>query len=426
MMNEKTLQILNFLLAGQKMAVQQMEQLEDGELAYQLPLLRAMAECTEKTIECIEKKLPLLSSWYYYGPEIYTAMDLHWYSFNTSFNLSGMISGDLLIQNLEQVDKMSVPKDICTLQREILHAVETSVAPVPTVNISAATPCDGVGLMSDKILQYPGWKDVPTFRLDPPYWDDDRSLDYYSEEFKKMVSFLEENTGKKLDIDRLREVIKESNIQYELWMEYNELKRTVPCPHPSFSGNAIYIALQNTPNMVGTPKGTEYVKGMVEDAEKQVREKKAAVPDEKIRLLWIDITPVWSMELAEWLKEEWNAVIAMDMIGNTPYTLIDPTNEKTMLKGLARRGLWETPMVRQSKGTVDLIIQDITRITRDYKIDCVIGPGHMGHKDNAASFGILREVCREIGVPFLFFQMDVFDPAIPPWMILRTRSLSFS
>jgi hypothetical protein len=33
----------------------------------------------------------------------------------------------------------------------------------------------------------------------------------------------------------------------------------------------------------------------------------------------------------------------------------------------------------------------------------------MGHKDGAASIGIMREVCRDLGVPFLSLGLDLFD-----------------
>jgi benzoyl-CoA reductase subunit B len=46
---------------------------------------------------------------------------------------------------------------------------------------------------------------------------------------------------------------------------------------------------------------------------------------------------------------------------------------------------------------------------KDYAIDCVIFPGHMGHKDMAASASIMREVCRDLGVPFLHIGMDMCD-----------------
>jgi hypothetical protein len=35
---------------------------------------------------------------------------------------------------------------------------------------------------------------------------------------------------------------------------------------------------------------------------------------------------------------------------------------------------------------------------------------HMGHKDGSAIVGLMREKCREIGVPFMSIGMDLFDP----------------
>ena len=66
-------------------------------------------------------------------------------------------------------------------------------------------------------------------------------------------------------------------------------------------------------------------------------------------------------------------------------------------------------MIHQARGVADNVIHDITRIVQDYKMDCVIFPGHMGHKDMAASTALMRETCRELGVPFLYIGMDICD-----------------
>ena len=66
-------------------------------------------------------------------------------------------------------------------------------------------------------------------------------------------------------------------------------------------------------------------------------------------------------------------------------------------------------MVRQAQGTADNFANDIVRVVKDYKIDCVVWPAHMGHKDGAASVGIMRETCRRLGVPFLYLGLDLFD-----------------
>ena len=67
-------------------------------------------------------------------------------------------------------------------------------------------------------------------------------------------------------------------------------------------------------------------------------------------------------------------------------------------------------MIHQGRGLADNVVHDITRVVKDYKIDCVIFPGHMGHKDMAASASLMREVCRDLQVPFLHIGLDGFDP----------------
>jgi len=424
-MNETALKALYKQIESQQTAMEFVELLQDEQLKLQIPMIEAEIENIKRTIECIEKDLPLLQSWYFYGPEIYAAMDLHWYGLMMTGAANWLIGGDQLIKNLEETDRLPFPKDICSIQRMMIYAVENETAPVPTLNISGVMPCDGLGLMSEAISEYPAWKNVPTFIIDPPYWKDERAIDYYAEEFKRMVSFIEEHTGKKLDIDRLREVIKESNTQFGLWMEYNELGRSVPCPHRSFSAEPIFLATLQNPVTIGNRKGTDYIKNLLADAENRVREKKGGIENEKIRLFWFDGAPAFKTELTEWLEQEWNATIVMDKTGYAPYTLIDPTNEESMFRGIAKRALNETPMVRQSQGTLDMMINDLISITRDYKIDCVVGPGHMGHKECAVSVGILREVCKEIGVPFFFLEMDIWDPRYTTIDVLKDKLSQF-
>ena len=132
--------------------------------------------------------------------------------------------------------------------------------------------------------------------------------------------------------------------------------------------------------------------------------------EERIRLLWLDIKPQgWIFEFEPWLEEEWEANIVMDMFAYTPYRSIDTSTEDVMFKGLTERSLLHSPMIRQAQGIADNFLTDIVRIVNDYEIDCVIWPGHMGHKDGSASIGMMREVCRDLGVPFLHIGLDLFD-----------------
>ena len=349
---------------------------------------------------------PYITSYFCCAPEIYTALDLPWSTFLTPA-FTGVLS-PTFHDEIDASGKMFRGMDLCTIIRLAAYIVEEDLVPPPTAVIAMIHPCDGINVVHQTMANNEKWKDIPVFGADPPYWADERSFEYYADELKKMVEFLEKHTGLKMDYNRLREVIKESNKQIQLWQEWNELRRAVPCPHGGAMGLEVF---GNTTTVnCGKPEGTAWLKDVIADAESLVKQGKGAVENEKIRLLWFDVLSLGlTLDLFPWLEQEWGAVIAMEMFGYSPYTQIDTSTEDSMYKGLAQRALHEVPMIRQARGVADLFLSDIEKIVKDYKIDAVVYPGYMGHKDGSGSAGLMREKCRELGVPFLYIGMDLFD-----------------
>lgn len=91
---------------------------------------------------------------------------------------------------------------------------------------------------------------------------------------------------------------------------------------------------------------------------------------------------------------------------------IDTSSYERMIRGVAERSLDHIPMYRQFRVPAEVYLEDLVRAVKDYKADCVIWPGHMGHKDATALTGLIRDTCREIGVPFLGFWSDLFDTRV--------------
>ena len=369
-------------------------------------LTQAYVDHHNEIIKCVEEGRPFIASYYACEPEIYVAMDLPWYTFLTPAFMGALSSGGA--GDVEASESL-FGKDLCTAFRVAGYSIEKDITPLPTAIIALIHPCDAATLTHQVMMTNENWSKIPIFAADPPYWEDERSINYYAGELKEMISFLEEHTGHRMDFDRLREVIEESNKMYELWMEYNELRRAVPSPHGYGPGLQAFGVAENI--LVGDPRGTEWFRGLVEDAEQLVREKRGPVANERIRLFWFDVGSLQlAFDLFPWLEQEWGAVVVMDMFGYTPYTLIDTSSEETMLKGLAKRALFDVPMIRQARGVADHWIGDIRRAVKDYKVDCVVFPGHMGHKDGSANVGMMRETCRELEVAFIYLGMDLFDP----------------
>jgi hypothetical protein len=75
--------------------------------------------------------------------------------------------------------------------------------------------------------------DKPFYQLNMPSdLTSPRSLEYHREDFKELISFIENQTGKKLDPDHLKEILEEVEIQDEICDELEELQMLKPNPTP--------------------------------------------------------------------------------------------------------------------------------------------------------------------------------------------------
>jgi len=382
---------------------------EEGRL--QEKLLTILLDSKETVVDCVENEKSFIAGYFCNAPELFHAMDLPWYMLMETPFLAA--SAPYLLSDIEGAENMGIGTDLCTAIRLPIYYIENGLMPVPSAVLGLLYPCDGAPMLHQVLEHNKAWKDVPIYSCDPPYTSDERAVEYFADELRRMADFLQKHTGKTLDMEKLVEVCEESNKSYTLWQDYNELRRNVPCPHGWEIGGAQAFAISQC-FVAGDPRCTDWFRQLYKCGELKIQEGKGASATEgwkeKIRLFWFDIMPYgWIFELMPWLEEEWGAVIVMDMFSNFPYTLIDTSSEKTIFHGLAKRNLLDAPMIRQARGTAENFSNDIGRIVKDYKIDCVIWPGHMGHKDGAATTGIMRETCRELAVPFLHIGLDLFD-----------------
>ncbi len=391
--------------------------IDDPEMKHTVRLTAFIAKSRAATVEAYDQGKPFIANNYCTAPELGVAMGLPWFMlFDAPFTLMGR---QTLPEAIDESVAMGLGTDLCTAIRTNIYYVQKNMVPVPTAAVGFVFPCDGMPMLHQVMGHSSScWKDVPLFCPDPaPYFHDGNieSIDYFANELKKTAAFLTEHTGYALDLDRLKEVIDESNKHYELWQEYNDLRRAVPAPHGHSMGMQTCYSMAQI-FAVGDPDATVWFEDLVELGEKKVNAGDGIIKDKKeIRLFWFDLNPTtFADQFMPWLEEEYGAVVVMDMLGNHDYTSIDTSNEQEIWRGLAKRGLFDTPMVRQAIGTADGFVNDLVRIVEDYAIDVVIWPGHMGHKEMLGTYGIMREACRDLGVHFLDIRMDIWDERYTP------------
>ncbi len=108
-------------------------------------------------------------------------------------------------------------------------------------------------------------------------------------QMKEMIPTLEEVSGNKFDIDRLREVVGLSLECTKLWRQVLECGAAVPAPLTFFDAT-IHMA----PAVVlrGLPEAVDYYKLLLKELHERMENKVAAVEGERHRLYW-DGMPVW-------------------------------------------------------------------------------------------------------------------------------------
>ena len=98
----------------------------------------------------------------------------------------------------------------------------------------------------------------------------------------------------------------------------------------------------------------------------------------------------------------------------TPYEKIDTSTEESMLFGLARRAIAEVPMIRQGRGWVDVVVEDLRNEIQNNSIDAVLFSGHQGHKDQSGINQFMKKACRDMNVPLLSLTTSLFDERYTP------------
>lgn len=113
---------------------------------------------------------------------------------------------------------------------------------------------------------------------------------YIAQQLRGLVKFLEKHTGKKMNWDRLSELVDLSDRTWNMIIEAYELRKSVPCPMGT--GDAMNTMVPMV-FMMGTQQAYDFFKGLYDELKHKNEIKEGTVADEKYRLLWGGGLPSW-------------------------------------------------------------------------------------------------------------------------------------
>ena len=331
----------------------------------------------------------------------------------------------------------------CKLFKETGEAPEES--PLPG---GMGTPAM---LLGSGFICEPRWKwfqsiatrffDVPVYSSDPlaPPWDidprDPRIENHYltllREDLAGQIAFMEKHTGKKLDLDRLCEILALSHEALGYWRDTLALRKAIPCP----MGSTDYFhSIIPQMYLVGDQEAVDFYREMYEEVKDRVDRKVGIVEEEKYRLIWFGLPPWFNMGIFNYL-ESLGAVFAYESTYNVgDYFEVDLSDP---LEAIVKR-TWQRAVKMHDYGseTMPEICNPavfggfsgsslLEELVEDYSLNGAVM--HLTRSCRAVSFGEVhtRNRLARLGVPSLIFESDMADPRLWSDAQIKTRLHAF-
>jgi len=330
------------------------------------------------------------------------------------------------VELCERAEQEGFSRDLCSYSRCVLGSMfgyekelPEGGLPKPDFLVTATCACDTHlkwFQVASRIFK------VPLFLFDVPYnigGGDSDNLDkahveYYVSQLEELFAFLEKQTGKNLDLDRLRETVALSNWTSHLWIEIQNYRKYIPSPMDARDAfSAVFFMLC----MPGSQLAVDYYTQLRDEVRERARNGIGVIEDERVRLVW-DNLPLWyNLKIFEYLNTL-SAVVVAEVFSHTWAGGLDTSKP---FESLARKYL---PNLANS--SVQRRIDIISNLVKDFHANGVILPTNWGCRMMSIGETIVRDaVYKKLGVPSLIIDIDSTDWRVAGEAQVKERFATF-
>ncbi len=307
----------------------------------------------------------------------------------------------------EKAEEMGYSRDLCSYARSDIACTVTNGGPIgglpkPDFLVCCNNICGTVMKWYEvQARQY----NVPLFILDTPFIHtkfSDASRKYVIAQTYEYIEFLEKQTGRKMDYDKMLDVSRLAVKGLRLWQEVLDTAAHKPAPMTAFDA-FFHLALIVT--LRGTQVAVDYYQQLAEEMKQRISDGIAMVPNEKYRLLW-DNLPVWYR--TKWLSDKFASHSAC-LVGDT-YTsawsgVLDLIDENNFI---------ETGAVAYSSVyinvSLDQMFETLKKLIQKYDVDGLIMHSNRSCKPySLGQYDIQKMVMKELNIPTLMLEADMVD-----------------
>ena len=339
---------------------------------------------------------------------------------------------------LEEAEDIGYSPDICGyVKADVALQLRGGQHPMGTI------PKPSMAVFTNACNTYIKWAEIwermygiPIFTLDVPgtrqagvvtlpgekRFENDRR--YVESQIRELITLCEEVTGKKFDIDKLRETMRHTNEVSISWERLLELNKSKPSIFNALTDGTVYLGVAN--GFRGTPEGTKYFQDLVQEMEYKAANGIGTLTDEQYRLIFVGVPcyPIFR-RFNEIFTEAGGTFVNSTYLwfasGGTnrgyQYDLSDP------IASLAEGLLFS---VRDAMDSMFHQYAMVREMAQDYAIDGVVF--HPIKSCRTVSTGLAdsrRALMEETGIPSLFIESDMMDRRVVSEAQLKNRIDAF-
>lgn len=266
-------------------------------------------------------------------------------------------------------------------------------------------------------------KDVPIFVGNMYYPPFDPTMDhheqegfyvkYCTEQLRETVKFCEKITGKKMDWDRLAEVVELSDKTWDLFIDTYELRKAIPTPMDT--GDAMNTMVPLTFNL-GTQEAYDFYLELNNELKQKIADGVGVADPEKYRIIWAAGLPSWfALGDFQYFNGK-GAVFPVEVTyrGCEKIERLDLPETSDPLEHIAWRWVryWTHwyDAARKRPGSIPKV-ERIIEYIEDYKCDGVVF--HLAFSCRSWHAGIIHqaETLRKVyrNIPILIMEGDIVD-----------------
>ena len=339
---------------------------------------------------------------------------------------------------LNQAEDYGYSPDICGyVKADVAVQLRKGAHPMGTL------PKPALAVATNACNTYVKWAEIwerlyhiPVFTLDIPgtrraggtTWPGDPDFEadraYVRAQLDELIAICERVTGKRFDIDRLRESLGHANAMSACWRRVIALNRHRPAVFSALTEGTVYLGVAN--GFRGTAEGRQYFGDLVEEMEFKAAEHVGTIDDEKYRLVFVGVPCYPMFRRFNELFSQWGGVFVNSTYlwfasGGADavfeYDLRDP------LESLAQGVLLS---VRHAMDSMFHQDRAIAPLLDPFHVDGVVY--HAIKSCRTVSTGLAdsrRALMAATDVPTLFIESDMMDQRVVSEAQLKNRVDAF-